>query len=153
MIATFIIIFLLVIPYLLVRIFSKAPESHNTAGTLGLTLVFAFTGIGHFIKTEPMVEMIPAFIPQRHAIIYITGVVELAAAILVLLHRYRRQVGWFIILMLLSFLPFNLYAAVNHVPMGGHEWGPVYLLIRVPLQLILIVWTYWFTIKWQNQNN
>ena len=119
MITTFIIFFLLVIPYLFVRIFSKAPESHKTAGTLGLTLVFAFTGVGHFIITEPMVEMIPAFIPLRHAIIYATGVIEIAAAILVMLQRCRRQVGWVLILMLVSFLPFNIYAALNNVPLGG----------------------------------
>lgn len=47
----------------------------------------------------------------------------------------------------------NIYAAVNHVPMGDHAWGPVYLLIRVPLQLILIFWTYWFTIKWHKETN
>ena len=51
--------------------------------------MFAFTGVGHFIKTEPIVEMIPSFIPQPNAIIYATGVVEIAAAILVLLHRYK----------------------------------------------------------------
>jgi hypothetical protein len=31
--------------------------------------------------------------------------------------------------------------------MGGHEWGPVYLLIRAPLQAIILAWIYWFTIK------
>jgi hypothetical protein len=31
--------------------------------------------------------------------------------------------------------------------MGGHEWGPVYLLIRAPLQAIIVFWVYWFTIR------
>jgi uncharacterized membrane protein len=43
--------------------------------------------------------------------------------------------------------PVNVYAAVNQIPMGGHAWGPVYLLIRAPLQAILLVWVYWFTIR------
>jgi len=33
------------------------------------------------------------------------------------------------------------------VGMGGHLWGPVYLLIRVPLQLLLIGWSYWFAVS------
>jgi hypothetical protein len=31
--------------------------------------------------------------------------------------------------------------------MGGHAWGPVYLLIRAPLQAIIVFWVYWFTIR------
>ena len=40
-----------------------------------------------------------------------------------------------------------VYSTVNHVPMGGHAWGPVYLLIRAPLQAIILFWVYWFTIR------
>lgn len=49
--------------------------------------------------------------------------------------------------MLLLFLPVNVYAAQNRVGMGGHTWGPGYLLIRVPLQAILASWTWWFAIR------
>lgn len=45
------------------------------------------------------------------------------------------------------FFPANIYAAINHIPMGGHAWGPVYLLIRAPLQVVILLWIYWFTIK------
>ena len=34
--------------------------------------------------------------------------------------------------------PANVHAAIQHVAIGGHEAGPVYLLIRLPLQLIVI---------------
>jgi uncharacterized membrane protein len=48
---------------------------------------------------------------------------------------------------LVLFFPANVYAALNHVPMGGHAWGPVYLLLRAPLQVIILLWVYWFTIR------
>ena len=32
------------------------------------------------------------------------------------------------------------YAALQHVPMGGHAWGPVYLLVRAPLQIFVLWW-------------
>jgi len=41
----------------------------------------------------------------------------------------------------------NIHAAFNRIEMGGHEWGPIYLLIRVPLQLILIGWTWWMAVR------
>ena len=31
--------------------------------------------------------------------------------------------------------------------MGGHAWGPVYLWLRAPLQLALLAWVAWFTIR------
>ena len=34
-----------------------------------------------------------------------------------------------------AFFPANVYAALQHVPTIGPSWGPVYLLVRAPLQL------------------
>lgn len=94
-----------------------------------------------------MAEMLPAWVPGRIALVYATGVIELVVAVAVLVPRLRTIVGWSIILMLLFFLPINIYASVNHVGMGGHQWGPVYLLIRIPLQAVLIVWVWWFAVR------
>ena len=52
-----------------------------------------------------------------------------------------------IVLMLLLFLVVNIYAAVSHFGMGGHQWGPVYLLNRVPLPAILVGGTWWFAVR------
>ena len=48
---------------------------------------------------------------------------------------------------LVLFFPANIFAAINQVPMGGHTWGPVYLFIRAPLQIIILFWVYWFTMR------
>ena len=45
------------------------------------------------------------------------------------------------------FFPANVHAAIEHVPMGGHAWGPVYLMLRAPVQLAILAWVYWFTIR------
>jgi uncharacterized membrane protein len=119
----------------------------KVAGCFGITLVFCFTGLGHFIQTQPMAEMLPAWVPGRIPLVYVTGVIEIAAALAVLIRRLRALVGMALIAMLVLFLPVNIYAAVNRVGMGGHEWGPIYLLIRVPLQAILIGWTWWFAVR------
>jgi uncharacterized membrane protein len=72
---------------------------------------------------------------------------ELAIAAGFLIPRYRRLAGWAAAAVLVLFFPANVYAAMNHVPMGGHAWGPAYLLIRAPLQAVILLWVYWFTIK------
>ena len=45
------------------------------------------------------------------------------------------------------FFPANIYAAFNSIGLGGHQWGPIYLLIRAPLQIILIAWAYFLCVK------
>lgn len=125
---------------------SKRMLRNSTAGCLGIALLFAFTGVGHFIKTGPMADMLPAYIPGRIWLVYFTGVLEMAAGIAVLSIRWRKPVACGLIAMLIAFLPVNIYAAINRIGPGGHALGPVYLLLRVPLQLFVGIWIYWFAI-------
>ena len=48
---------------------------------------------------------------------------------------------------LVAFFPANVYAAFQHAPMGGHAWGPAYLLIRAPLQLFILWWIWRFVLQ------
>ncbi|QDU62974.1 hypothetical protein Pan216_38480 [Planctomycetes bacterium Pan216] len=138
---------LLTLPWFVTMVATRRPEWRRWGGVVGVALVFAFTGIGHFVKTEPMARMMPEAIPWRHEIVLVSGVLELALAVLVLVPGPRREVGLGIAVLLVLLLPINVHAAISRIPMGGHAWGPVYLLIRVPLQLILIAWTYVFLVR------
>jgi uncharacterized membrane protein len=91
----------------------------NMAGRMGLAFVFAYAALGHFVRTDAMAEMIPPSVPRRRALIQVSGVFELVLAILVLAWPKSRLVGFVII-------------------------G---FLIRAPLQLLLILWTYWFVLR------
>ena len=115
-------------------------------------MVFCFTGLGHFAATEPMAEMLPVWVPGRIPLVDVTGIVEIAAAVLILFPSLRTFVGWTLIIMLLWFLPVNVYAALHRIGMGGHQWGPIYLLIRVPLQFILIGWIWWFAVRMRGRS-
>lgn len=117
------------------------------AAAVGLALMFAFTGLGHFVETETMALMVPAWVPARVPAIYVTGILEFAIAAGLVVGRTRRLAGWAAAVLLIVFLPANVYAAWHRVPMGGHAWGPVYLLVRAPLQLAILLWAYWFTIR------
>ena len=125
----------------------RSPLGATTAGCLGIALVFCFAGIGHFVRTEAMAAMMPPWMPGRVAIVYATGVLEFVVAMAVLVPRTRLAAGVAILLLLIVFLPVNVYAALNRVGMGGHEWGPVYLVVRVPVQLLLIGWVWWYAVR------
>ena len=145
-----IMLILMTAPYLLARLINAAAgRSYDlrSAAAIGLGFLFLFTGIGHFAQTDAMVQMLPPFVPARIPLIYATGLLEWAIALGFFVPRFRATAGIAAAAVLIAFFPANIYAAFARVPMGGHEWGPVYLLIRAPLQLAILIWTYHFAIR------
>lgn len=146
-----IILALLVLPAITGRLVNRVAGRQiadiGRCGVWGIALVFVFTGVGHFLVTASMAEMLPPWVPGRIPLVYFTGVLEIAAGLAVLVPSWRTLIGRLLILMLILFLPVNIYAAVHQIDMGGHAWGPVYLLIRVPLQVLLIGWVWWFAVR------
>ena len=116
-------------------------------GRISLALLFLFTGLGHFVNPEPMAAMLPPWVPARVPIIYLTGVLEWAGAIGLLVRRYSRVAGICLLAFLVAVFPANVFAALNNVNMGGHDAGPAYLLVRGPFQLLLMWWAYHFAIR------
>lgn len=153
---------LLVGPFIILTILQKvAPDTHVSNGTkarLGVTFMFFFTGFGHFVQTTAMAKMIPELFSYREQLIFLGGFPELFGALFIWAPKLRKLSGVFLIAMLLGLLPFNIYAAFHHVPFGGHEAGPMYLLVRIPFQFLAMWWVYnaseldWFVLRkedWQ----
>jgi uncharacterized membrane protein len=116
------------------------------AGQLAIALVFAFTGLGHFIKQDEMMAMLPPSLPARRIAVLLSGVVELIFAVTVMIPTYSKITGIAICVFLVLVMPVNVYSALKRVSFGGHGAGPKYLWVRIPLQFLLIAWTYWFAI-------
>jgi uncharacterized membrane protein len=121
--------------------------SRSLRGRISLALFFVFTGISHFFMPEAFAEMLPPAVPLRIEIIYLTGLVQILGAIGVLIPRLERLASMGLILFLVSVLPANIYSAFNYVEFGSHEAGPIYLLARIPFQVFLIGWAYYFGLR------
>ncbi len=137
-------------PYVAARLLAAAMRRDfdgRDAAAFGLGLLFVFTGVGHFVQTGPMAQMLPPWVPERTLLVHLTGILELAIAVGFLPRKWRPAAGWAAAIVLVAFFPANIYAAIHQVPMGGHAWGPSYLLVRAPLQAIILLWVYWFTIR------
>ena len=141
-----IILLLLVAPYLGAWVFRLNVVA---GGRIGICAVFLFAAIGHFFKTEQMMQMLPSSVLARRAVIYITGIVEVLFAIAVLAMPNPFCVCLCIIGYLIVIFTSNIYAASHRISFGGHSIGPRYLFARLPLQLLLIWWTYWFAVRGQ----
>lgn len=145
MLTPVLMILILVLPYLAQRM--RGQSDLRPAAATGLGLLFLFTASGHFLQTGPMAQMLPPWVPQREWLVYATGVLEIAIAIALFSARTRTLAAWAAAAVLVGFFPANVYAAFEHAPMGGHAWGPVYLLVRAPLQLF-ILWWIWRMVLW-----
>lgn len=115
-------------------------DRSDAAAPLGMSLLFLFAASNHFFMTEAIAQMLPAAFPWRVGLIQLTGVLELAVAIGLLIPGARLMAAFAAVSLLIIFFPANVYAAFQRVPVGGHELGPEYLLLRAPVQLILIAW-------------
>jgi len=151
-----VLVLILTVPFFVLTIADRfipgVKVATATRGRIGLSLLFLFTGVGHYTQTLGMAQMVPPFLPYPVETIYVTGVFELIGAVGLWIRALLRLTGIALILMLISFLPINFYAAFNYVDFGGHGFGPFYLLVRVPYQILLIWWTYKATGQhWLNQ--
>ena len=112
----------------------RDPPTQHRAASLGLGLTFLFTASGHFLQTAPMALMLPPWVPARVPLVYATGVLEIVIALGFFWPATRRWAAW-------------SAAAFAQVPVGGHAWGPVYLLVRAPLQVFMLWWIWRFVLR------
>jgi uncharacterized membrane protein len=108
-----------------------------------LAFFFVVAGINHFRSPNFYLKMMPPYIPWHSAMIQISGVAEIALALLALYPRTRRLAGWGLIALLIAVFPANLYMYQN--PGLFPNVPPLTLLIRLPIQGLLIVWAWWVT--------
>jgi len=92
--------------------------------------------MGHFTKTAEMARIIPPFFPYAEQLVIFTAFPELFGVIGLWIPKLRKLTGTLLIAWLIGILPFNIYAAIGRIDVGGHGAGPVYLLVRVPLQFL-----------------
>jgi len=115
-----------------------------------MAVMLLFTAMGHFAFTKGMILMMPDFIPFKKQLVYGTGLIEIAAAIGLLLPRLHEITGCLLILFFICILPANINAALRHIDIekGTYEGpGAKYLWFRIPLQLLFIIWVYWFALR------
>ncbi len=115
------------------------------AARMAMSAMLIFTALAHFAYNKGMVMMMPEFIPYKREIVYFTGVIEILAAIGLLLPNVRVHAAWLLILYFVLLLPANINAAIKHIDYqkGNFEGsGLNYLWFRVPLQVLFIIWTY-----------
>lgn len=112
-----------------------------------LTIFMVAAGANHFLNPAPYVGMMPAEIPESWhlALVYVSGVAEILGGLGLILPATRRWAAWGLVVLYVAIFPANVNMAVNHLRLGTSEVPAWALWGRLPLQLVLIVWAWWFT--------
>ena len=135
---------------LLTTKFVRGQFEFALSGRIAMSVMLIFTAIAHFTFTKGMSMMLPDFIPFKTETVYLTGFIEIAAAIGLFIPNFRIVTAWLLIAFFLLILPANIYAATKHIDYQKGTFdgnGLTYLWFRIPLQILFIVWTYLSTIK------
>ena len=110
--------------------------------------LYVVAGVLHFVVPDLYAQIIPPFLPAPLALVYLSGVAEIAVGVGVLIPRTRRYAAWATIALLVAIFPANVYMATSMVVVegiGGGDPSPLIRWGRLPLQGVLILWAYWYT--------
>jgi len=111
------------------------------AARIGIAIMFLFTAGSHFSSLKyDLAAMIPPPLTGALWMVYLTGALEAAGALGLLIPLLRRPAAWGLAGLLVALFPANVYAALSGVTLGGAAATPLWL--RAPLQ------AFWLGVLW-----
>ncbi|MEU4422487.1 DoxX family protein [Actinoplanes sp. NPDC024001] len=105
----------------------------------GLALMFVVTGVVHFYPPamrRDLIAMVPPGLPRPGLLVTVTGVLELAGAIALLIPRLAPFAAAGLALLMLAMFPANVSAARRSRTLGGRPVTP--LPQRTALQVLFV---------------
>lgn len=108
---------------------------------LAVAFLFFTGSIIHFLFGDLLVELMPTYLPFQLQLVYLTGVLELAGAIGILLPQTRLYAAYGLIALSLAVFPANINMAVNSNHFG--DIPVIFLYWRLPFQIALIALIWW----------
>ena len=107
---------------------------------------YVLAGIQHFRVPHFYMPMMPPYLPWHAELVFLSGVAEVLCGIGVLIPATRKYAAWATIALLVAVFPANIHVAANNVPVfGATEGAGPAGYIRLPFQLVLIAWAWWYT--------
>ncbi len=111
----------------------------KTINVYVLAALFVFAGVMHFIKPRFYLAMIPPWIPFHRAVVIVSGIAEIALGALLVPPMTRIFAAWGLVVLLIAVFPANVQMFLQ----GNRKIPKWALLLRLPLQFVLIVWIFY----------
>ncbi|HWD64683.1 MAG TPA: hypothetical protein VG405_05875 [Solirubrobacteraceae bacterium] len=101
---------------------------------------FVLAGVMHFVKPRAYKAIVPPYLPAAEALVYASGVAELAGGAGLMIPAARRPAGWWLIATLLAVFPANVHMALHPEQFPQVPGGARALVARLPVQAGFIAW-------------
>ena len=116
-------------------------------GQVVLGIVLAYAGVAHLTTRRAEFQaQVPTFLHgQADFVVLASGVVEVVLGVgLIMLWKYRVQIGWVTALYFIAIFPGNISQYLNHVDAFSLNSDRTRAL-RLLFQPLLVVWALWAT--------
>ena len=111
---------------------------------LGIVFLWFFVGcVGHFTNTQFFVAIVPPWVPFPVWAVYVSGVVEIVLALLVIWRKSRPLAGWGLVALTIAVTPANIHMFMN--PALFPQAPQSAYLIRLVVQALLLLLIWWST--------
>ena len=107
-----------------------------------LAVIMIGAGTMHFVNPDFYIRIMPPYLPLHTELVYLSGVFEIVLGVFILIPRYSTLAAWGMIALLIAVFPANIYVYQNQDILPA---PPLFHLLRLPLQGVLILWAYWHT--------
>jgi len=112
---------------------------------IAMSVLFAGGFVLHLLATEQLIAITPDWVPYPREVVLITGVIELAGAVALLVPRLRRATGIALAIYVIAVWPANFKHAFAHIvtpPIPDSWW---YHAPRLALQPVIAWWALFST--------
>ncbi|TWU49336.1 DoxX family protein [Rubripirellula reticaptiva] len=107
-----------------------------------LAIFMIVAGTMHFVNPEFFLKIVPPYLPLHRELVLVSGICEILLGILLLIPKCSPLAAWGIIALLIAVFPANVYLYQHQDILPA---SPFIHLLRLPLQGVFILWTYWHT--------
>lgn len=111
-----------------------------------LALIYAFAGYMHLAQPEPFLSITPHLVPFPEAVIFWTGIAEIAGAIALVQPfslRLRQAAGLALAAYAICVWPANINHFIMDMARDDGGLGLIYHVPRMIAQPLLIAWALW----------
>ena len=107
-------------------------------------LAIFITGAGtmHFVIPHFYMNIMPAYLPMHLELVFLSGFFEIVLGVLLLVPPFSRLAAWGIFALLIAVFPANIYVYQHQELLPA---PPMVHLLRLPLQVVFLLWAFWHT--------
>ena len=108
-----------------------------------MAVLYILAGMNHFKNPTLYERIMPPYFLSKKSLVIVSGIAEMVLGFMLLIPEYSSIAAWLIVVMLLLFFTVHWHMLKDKkASLNLPRW---LLILRLPLQVFLILWAYYYT--------